>query len=167
MSEGNECNYCQRCGCALIVREFEGASRPTCEACGFVVFIDPKIAAAALVSVCGKLLLIKRGTMPGIGKWSFPGGYVDRGERVEDAAQREVLEETGLRVEITGLIGLYSEEGDPVILAAYSGKMVGGEIAAGSDTQDARLFDADALPDLAFERDRRIISDWNSMQPGT
>ena len=86
---------------------------------------------------------------------------------MEDAAQREVLEETGLRVEITGLIGLYSEEGDPVILAVYSGKLIGGEIAAGSDTQDARLFDADALPDLAFERDRRIISDWKSMQSGT
>ena len=64
--------------------------------------------------------MIRRGTDLGYGLWSLPGGFVDRGEVVESAAAREAWEETGLEVDVGGLIGLFSLPGDPVIVAAYS-----------------------------------------------
>lgn len=143
-------------------KEFEGTPKPTCPDCGFVVFLDPKVAVVVLMTMDEKLVLIKRGVVPHIGKWSFPGGYVDRGEPVEAAAQREVKEETGLDVELTGMVGLYSTESDPVILAVYSGLVVGGMINAGFDTQDVGLFGLRDLPELAFNRDHRILGDWQT-----
>ncbi len=160
MAHNDDVKYCQRCGHALVEREFEGSPKPTCANCGFVVFLDPKVAVVVLLRMDDKLVLIKRGTVPHIGEWSFPGGYVDRGEPVEVAARREVREETGLDVELTGLVGLYSTEGDPVILAVYSGLVVGGTPKSGFDTQDVALFDLADLPKLAFDRDKQILSDW-------
>jgi ADP-ribose pyrophosphatase YjhB (NUDIX family)/predicted RNA-binding Zn-ribbon protein involved in translation (DUF1610 family) len=162
MVHSDDVNYCERCGHALEEKEFEGSLKPTCPECGFVVFLDPKVAAVVLVSMGDKLVLIKRGTVPHIGEWSFPGGYVDRGEPVEAAARREVKEETGLDVDLTGLIGLYSAEGDPVIIAVYSGRAVGGTLTSGFDTQDAALFELADLPNLAFRRDERILEDWRA-----
>jgi ADP-ribose pyrophosphatase YjhB (NUDIX family) len=158
----DEIKFCQRCGHALVEKEFEGSLKPTCPNCGLVVFLDPKVAVVVLVSMDEKLVLIKRGTIPHVGEWSFPGGYVDRGEPVEVAARREVREETGLDVDLTGLIGLYSTEGDPVILAVYSGQAVDGTMASGFDTQDVALFDQEDLPKLAFDRDRRILEDYGA-----
>lgn len=160
MAEHGDANYCQRCGHALEQREFEGKPRPTCQSCGFVVFLDPKVAVVVLISACDRLLFVQRGAEPQIGKWCFPGGYVDRGEQVEAAARREVREETGLNVEITRLIGLYSLEANPVIVVAYSGKVAGGELLAGTDAQDAGWFELGALPDLAFPHNVKIIEDW-------
>ena len=96
MGHHDEIKFCQRCGHALVEKEFEGNLKPTCPNCGLVVFLDPKVAVVVLVSMDEKLVLIKRGTIPHVGKWSFPGGYVDRGEAVEDAAVRECREETGV-----------------------------------------------------------------------
>ena len=155
-------NYCQRCGHALEQREFEGKTRPTCPSCGLVVFLDPKVAVVVLVSSSSKLLFVQRGAEPQIGKWCFPGGYVDRGEEVEAAARREVREETGLEVDITRLIGVYSLEANPVIVVAYSGRIAGGELVAGTDAQDADWFEAGALPDLAFPHNVLIIEDWEA-----
>lgn len=148
-------------------KEFEGSLKPTCPSCGFVVFLDPKVAVVVLVTMNNQLVLIKRGTVPHIGEWSFPGGYVDRGEPVENAARREVREETGLDVELTGLVGLYSAAGDPVILAVYSGHAVGGTMESGFDTQDVSLFDLAELPKLAFRRDERILEDWRVSSRGS
>ncbi len=153
-------NYCQRCGDELSEKAVEGRRRPCCPSCGHVVFLDPKLAAAVLVAIDEKLLMVKRGTEPGIGLWGFPGGYVDRGERVEGAATREVEEETGLQVRITGLVGLYSATGEAVVLAVYSGERIGGNVGPGSDVLETGLFDPGDLPPLAFERTQRIIDDW-------
>ena len=93
--------YCAACGSPTEERTVEGCLRPVCTACGQVVYLDPKLAVAVLIARDGRLLLGKRG--PGTrepGKWSFPAGFVERGERVERAAAREAREETGLDVVI-------------------------------------------------------------------
>ena len=111
--------YCPVCAHCLVEQDVGGVLRPVCSACSFIVFLDPKVVAVVVVWHEGKFLLGKRSIEPGKGKWSFFGGYVQRGEKVEEAAMREVKEETNLDVQIEGLIGVYSERGDPHVLIVY------------------------------------------------
>ncbi|HYY88096.1 MAG TPA: NUDIX domain-containing protein, partial [Chloroflexota bacterium] len=75
---------------------------------------------------------------------------------------REVQEELGLLVRLTGLVGVYSERGEPVVLVVYAGQVEAGEPRAdGHEVSDVRRFALDALPDdLAFPHDRRVLADW-------
>lgn len=155
-----EFNFCHRCGEQLEEKHIEGRSRPHCAACGYVVFLDPKVAAVALVVDGDGLVMVKRAVEPQYGKWAFPSGYVDRGEVVEDAAKREVKEETGLDVELNKLIGIYSLEGNPVVLVVFSARITGGEVTAGYDAQDVQTFALDELPPLPFPHDEQILRDW-------
>ncbi|MCH7706444.1 MAG: NUDIX domain-containing protein [Chloroflexi bacterium] len=125
-----------------------------------VHFLDPKLVAGVIVEMDRKLVMIKRDLEPGMGLWTFPAGFVDRGEVVEEAAKREVREETGLEVEIRELVGVYSRDGDANILVVYAGKAAGGQLQAGEEVQEAGLFDPGLLPPLAFERDDAIIQRW-------
>ena len=156
-------NYCQNCGGDLSEKDIEGRRRPYCPACGFIVFLDPKVAAVVLVEVDSKLVLIKRGIEPAMGRWAFPSGYVDRGEVVEEAAAREVREETGLEVKVGRLVGVYSRPGEAVILVVYEAERVGGALRAGADAAETRLFSLDDLPPLPFPHDSDILRDWRSI----
>ena len=158
--------FCPSCGGALEAREAHGATRPVCPVCGRVVFYDPKLAAATVVESGGRVLFIRRLTQPGYGLWSLPGGYVDRGEVVERAAAREVWEETSLRVEIAGLVGLFSDAGHPVVVAAYHCRSVDGQAAPGPEVSELGWFTPDSLPPLAFDRDREILSAWRRLTSG-
>jgi 8-oxo-dGTP diphosphatase len=156
MNEG--IRYCQLCGRELGARMIDGKPRRHCHR-----FLDPKVAAAVLALVDGKLVLVKRGTEPQIGRWAFPSGFVDRGEAVEDAAVREFREETGLDARLERLIGVYSATGSPVVLVVYKASVVGGTLQAGHDTTDAALFDPERLPPLPFPHDDRILADWRAL----
>lgn len=156
----NIASYCYRCGSSLALKLYQGSKRPVCTRCGAVIFLDPKVVAGVIVEVDGKVVMIRRKLAPGIGKWSFPAGFVDRGERVEDAAIRETEEESGLKVKINGLIGVYSEPGEANILVVYDGSVIGGSMVPGPEAQEAGTFDPLALPPQAFQRDAAILSDW-------
>jgi ADP-ribose pyrophosphatase YjhB (NUDIX family) len=151
--------HCALCGGKLIDHNTGPA---LCEDCSHPAYEDPKLAAACIILIDGKLLLVRRAIEPRIGKWSFPSGYVNRGEDVELAAAREVEEETYLHVRINWNIGVYSEAGRPVVLAAYDATMVSGELAAGDETSEVGLFDLGDLPELAFEHDTHILKDWRA-----
>ena len=159
-------NYCQSCGHRMGQREIEHKLRPSCPSCGYVAFVDPKVATVAIVPMDGKLVLVRRGIEPALGAWAFPSGYVDRGEVLEEAAAREVSEETGLDVRVTGLVGVYSEAGNPVVLAVYAARPVGGNLKAGGDAQEVGLFATDDLPPLPFPHDYEILRDWRKKGQG-
>ena len=125
-----------------------------------VIYSDPKVAVAAIIPLDGGIVLLKRAIEPQIGMWSFPSGYVDRGEKLERALEREVLEECGLVVSVGWLVGVYSEVGQAVVLVVYQADVVSGELVASDETSDARVFSVDAMPELAFEHDDRIVSEW-------
>ena len=105
--------FCPRCGSPLEEREIKAGEpeRLVCGACSFVFYQGPKLVAGALFEMDGGIVLVKRDIEPGYGKWTFPGGFVERGEVAETAAEREVLEETGLEIEVREIVGLYSYEG--------------------------------------------------------
>ena len=144
----------------MVTKDVFGHQRPVCPECSRVIFYDPKVAVICIVPRNGKVLMIRRSTDLGYGLWGLPGGYVDRGEVVEVAAAREVWEETGLEVAVGGLLGLFSESGNPVIVAAYIGRETGGTLAAGPEALEVEFFDVDNLPELAFPRDRQVLVRW-------
>ena len=162
----NSDKFCAGCGARLTLREHEGRRRPVCPQCGRVVYYDPKLAAACVVERDGKTLMVKRAVQTGYGLWSMPGGYVDRGEIVEDAAAREVWEETGLLVEVGQLIGIFSDAGNPVVVAAYAATETGGVLEPGPESLEVGYFAVDALPPLAFPRDEQIIRRWREIRDG-
>ena len=156
--------FCSGCASVLEMRDVEGRQRPVCPKCGRVVYHDPKIAATCIVERQGTVLLIRRNNQVGYGLWSMPGGYVDRGEVVEEAAAREVEEETGLQVEVQRLVGLFSEAGHPVVVVAFTARETGGRLAAGQEAQDVGFFPPDDLPEMAFPRDKLILEKWKGMR---
>ncbi|HZT05426.1 MAG TPA: NUDIX hydrolase [Chloroflexota bacterium] len=153
--------FCPHCAAPLDLQFIAGLDRPHCASCGFIHYEDPKLVAVSVIAIDQKLVLGRRAINPGRGFWSFPSGYVNRGESVEAAAVREVREETQLIVEVDRLLGLYSETSNPVVLAVYVAHAVGGCLAAGDEVTEVGLFRPSALPDLAFPSDRRILRDWH------
>jgi mutator protein MutT len=150
--------YCQNCGGTTRERMVEGRLRPVCRECSTVAYLDPKLAVAVVLQQDGKVLLGKRGpNTRAAGKWSFPAGFVERGEVVEAAAIREVQEETGYTIALGPLIGLLSSEGETVVLAVYTGTIISGAEDPADDLTQLGWFSPEALPELAFPHDLDII----------
>ena len=137
-----------------------GGGHHRCVDCGRIIYSDPKVAVAAIIPIDGGIVLLKRAIEPQIGMWSFPSGYVDRGERLERALEREVFEECGLTVRTEWLVGVFSEDDQAVVLVVYHAEPISGELVAGDETSEARVFAIEKMPDLAFEHDDRIVEEW-------
>jgi 8-oxo-dGTP diphosphatase len=133
-----------------------------CGGCGFVFYLGPKLVAGAIFELDGEVVLIQRDIEPGYGKWTFPGGFVERGERAEDAARREVLEESGLEIEVGDIIGLYTYEGEVPAIAVFAARVVGGEPTPLDETMDVKGFPRDGLPwaEMAFPSTEQALKDY-------
>ena len=159
--------FCPVCGSALEPRvlKITEPKRLVCTnlACGFVFYLDPKIAVGTIIRVAGgRIVLVRRAIEPGYGKWVFPGGYVDRGEEVTLAAVREAREEAGLDVRLDHLINIYSYAGRAPVIIVYAATMLAGELAVDDEGLEAREFDLDEIPwdDLAFRSTREALRDY-------
>ena len=149
-----EYRFCPKCGAELTLkrlREHE-PERLVCRSCKFVFFLNPKVAAGTLFQHKGKLVLLRRAIEPGYGKWVFPGGFVDRGETVIEAAIRETKEESNVDVEIRALLDVFSYPGSPVVVVVYAAEIVLGTPEAKDETLELRGFDPTNIPweNLAF-----------------
>ena len=157
--------FCPRCGGALESRQLK-ATEPTrlvCANCNFVYYLDPKVAVGTIISdEHGRVVLVKRAIEPGYGKWVFPGGFIDRGETVEDAAMREAREECGLHVRLDRLLNIYSYPGVAVIIIAFAATVVGGILECDDESLEAQLFEPHQIPwdELAFESTREALEEF-------
>jgi mutator protein MutT len=156
--------FCPKCGRGLNLESLkaEEPKRLVCAGCRFVFYLDSKVATGAICTVDGAVVLLKRAIDPGYGKWVFPGGYVDRGETVEEACIRETREEVNLHVRIERLLNVYSYAGRPIIVIVYVASVVGGELQAGDETLEVRTFAPEEIPweELAFPSTRDALRDY-------
>ena len=151
---------CQRCGAGLQAVERHGRLRPVCPTCDFTAFYDPKLSAATIIEIGGRIVMLKRAGHPGKGFWTFPSGFVDRGEPIREAAAREVYEEVGIRVDDLELLDIYGAAGATVNLVVFMARADGQVPTIGDESTDVALVDPDDLPPLAFPRDSRIVEQW-------
>ncbi len=106
--------------------------------------------------------MVRRAIDPGYGLWVVPGGFVDVGEPVEEAVVRETLEEAHLQVRAQRLLNLYSYRDSTTVVAAYLTEYLGGELAAGDETLEARVFAPAEIPwdEIPFRSTRAALEDY-------
>jgi len=155
--------FCPLCGSALAPEAVPPDQREqqVCTRCRFVFYLNPKVVAATLPEQDGAVLLTRRSINPGRGLWTFPGGFVDFGESVADAAVRETFEETGLTVDLTGLHNVYSYPGAPVIIV-YTARVLGGTLTPCAENDALEWVPAARIPwdQLAFQSTREALREW-------
>jgi ADP-ribose pyrophosphatase YjhB (NUDIX family) len=133
----------------------------TCPHCGYGAYYNPKPVACAIpYDADGRIILLRRATDPGRDLWTFPGGFVDLGESVEQAVHREVAEELAIEVELGPLVGVYSRPDDRVALIVFAARALG-EPRVTPEAVEVRAFARDELPwnELAFWSTERALSD--------
>lgn len=169
MARPLELNYCPRCGNPLEAKDAFGRPRRFCPVCDLIVFREHKVAAGVVMEHHGRVLLVRRKLGPRRGLWTLPGGFVDYGEEPAEAAVRECWEETGLRVEIVGLLHVVGGQehgsltrGRADIVIIYLARATGGELAPADDVDRAAFFDPDHLPPLAFDATREALAAWQT-----
>jgi ADP-ribose pyrophosphatase YjhB (NUDIX family) len=157
--------FCSRCGVELTFGQIEGEERDrlACPSCGFVFYVNPRLVVTTLpITDRGEVMLIRRGIAPGYDMWAQPGGFLEIDETVREAAIRETLEETGLRVEPLEIIGLYSRIQAAVVVVAFESRIVAGEPRVTHESLETRPFAPEAIPwqQIAFETSTRALRDW-------
>ncbi len=153
--------FCPQCGTKLVQEERFQRVRPVCPLCDWIYFPDPKVAAGVLVERDDQVLLVRRAVDPQRGFWTLPAGFVDAGEDPARAAERECLEETGLRVRVTNLLDVLAGQEHPRgahIIIFYRAELIDGELSANDDVDRAVFFKRDALPSLAFTTTNKILN---------
>jgi ADP-ribose pyrophosphatase YjhB (NUDIX family) len=127
----------------------------------------PVLGVSVLMVDDGRVLLVKRGNAPLKGYWSLPGGHVEAGEALADAAAREVREETGIvagdlgQIDLAEIIDRDGESGiaHHIVLVVFAGRRIAGELVAGDDAAEARWVGADEMAGLKMTEDtKRVIA---------
>jgi ADP-ribose pyrophosphatase YjhB (NUDIX family) len=116
----------------------------------------------------GRVHLARRAIEPGIGRWTYPGGFLEVGESAQEGARRETEEETRLFVEIAALVGVYSRPSVAIVTIIYEASVVGGSVEPGAETTEVRAFEPDEIPwdELAFTTVESALRDWVATLPG-
>jgi len=155
--------FCPLCGALLGPQPVppDHREQQVCSRCGFVFYLNPKVVGATLPEQDGAVLLTRRSINPGRGLWTYPGGFVDFGEAVTDAAVRETFEETGLKVDLTGLLNVYTYPGSPVIVV-YTARVIGGTLQTCDENDALEWVTPARVPwdALAFQSTREALREW-------
>jgi ADP-ribose pyrophosphatase YjhB (NUDIX family) len=159
--------YCPFCASALIEKTVEARRRLYCPSCRQTLYENPIPASCIVVAdERNRILLVKRNVEPKIGAWCLPGGFIELDEKPEEAALRELQEETGLTgriVSMLGAIGQHSEQYHTVLILGYAVGDIKGELRAGDDASDIAYFGLGELPEIPFESHREFIERYSSL----
>ncbi len=160
-------HYCPQCANGLTIKEIEpeyhvlACSSPNCS---FIDYNNPIPVVAALILKDDKVVLVKRKVAPFVGRWCLPRGYVKTNENPKAAVVREVRTETGFLILLRRMLNACnpSPRNLPLnqLTMFYLATILDGQMQAGDDADEVGLFSPDALPDICFGTDTRIIEDW-------
>jgi ADP-ribose pyrophosphatase YjhB (NUDIX family) len=154
-----QARFCPRCAQPA---EIDYPRSISCPHCGYGAYYNPKPVAAAIpVTAGGEVVLLRRGFDPGKGQWTFPGGFVDLGESVEEAARREAQEEICVSVELGDLVGVYSKAEERVVLIVFAARIT--DIPQTTpEAPEVRAFAPDEIPweELAFWSTTNALKDF-------
>ncbi|MEO1305631.1 MAG: NUDIX hydrolase [Pseudomonadota bacterium] len=136
---------------ALEIPTGDDKERRVCQRCEFIDYQNPKIVAGSVVLRDGKILLCKRDIEPRKGFWTLPAGFMELGETVEEAAQREAYEEALATIEIDNLLAVYSIPRIGQVQVMFRATLTGG-FGVGPESQEVKLVDWKDIPwsELAF-----------------
>ncbi len=152
--------YCAYCGRKVVVKKEEGVPRDFCESCKIFFYENPLPVVSAIVVSDRKVLLVKRGRKPYKGMWCLPTGFAETGESIEEAAVRELEEETGIKGSIGTFMDVDSSAnyfyGD-LLFITFEIEMTGGKLTTGSDCSAVKYFPIEKVPKLAFDPNKKAI----------
>ena len=161
-------NYCAICGGELIQADDGESLRPHCAPCNRFYYSNPVPAACCfLTNAEGELLLVQRSVEPRKGLWTLPGGFVEMGETTEEAALRELSEETGLTgkgVSLLGVSSLPSKHSGGIIVLGYTVDEWHGEMQADTDAMDLGFFSREERPPIAFEVHQQLLAIYDNLR---
>ena len=161
-------NHCPICGRELVQADDGQGIRPHCVPCNRFYYSNPTPAACCfLTNADGELLLVQRSIEPRRGMWTLPGGFVELGETTDEAALRELEEETGLIGKGTRLIGVATRPSKAVggiIVIGYAVDEWGGEMVAATDAMALGFFAPDKRPPLAFEVHEELLEAYDRLR---
>jgi ADP-ribose pyrophosphatase YjhB (NUDIX family) len=153
--------HCPLCAGALELEPVSGRSRLRCGACGFVLYRNPAAASLGVVlNERAEVLMVRRAIQPYRDHWALPAGYQEIDEEPAETVVREVREETGVEIEVCGLLDLLfvQDPRKPANVAVFLARPVGGTLAAGAEETHVDWFALDALPDpIGFDNYPRIL----------
>lgn len=156
-------HYCSQCGAddvQMKVPSGDTHERPVCQQCGHIVYQNPTVIAGCIIEKGGQFLLGRRSIEPMLGKWSFPAGFMENGETVEQAAVREVLEETGAFVELLGPYSIFSVPQMNQVYIIFRARFVGFVQPFGAETSEVIFANKDELPwnELTYPAIEQILT---------
>jgi ADP-ribose pyrophosphatase YjhB (NUDIX family) len=147
-------NYCSACGAPVTKKIPVGDNVPrfVCDICQAIHYHNPKIVAGCIPEWCGEILLCRRAIEPKSGLWTFPAGFMEVGESVEQAAVRETWEEALAQVERISLSAVLSLPHVGQAYLVFRGPMRLPDFGVGEESLEVQLFSLDAIPwdEIAF-----------------
>ena len=155
--------YCSNCGEKNSFGFMEGQNRFYCNCCKKIHYENPKPTATLICMNENKLLLVRRGVEPAKGEWGLPGGFMELNETLEQAALRELKEETNLEGRVNRILGTCSHYGSIFGDILLIGMVIDlsydvSSMMAGDDVSELQFFNVNDLPNLAFECHKKIVS---------
>lgn len=126
--------------------------RLLCPDCGYIAYENPKVVVGAVVEHEGQILLCKRAIPPRVGYWTLPAGFLELGETPEEGARREAWEEARAKLELTGLLAVYTVTRISQVQLLYRARLAEPGFSAGPESAEVRLFAWSEIPwtDIAF-----------------
>ncbi len=147
--------YCSECGAftSLRIPPSDTLPRHVCQQCETIHYQNPKVVVGCIPEWQNHILLCKRAIEPQYGLWTFPAGFMENDETIEDAALRETEEEAQTLVALTGLYTVFSIPHVSQVYMVFRAKMKEQKFGAGEESLEVRLFDLDQIPwtELAFQ----------------
>lgn len=140
--------------------------RFVCDQCDWIHYDNPRVIATAVCAEDDRILLCRRAIRPRYGFWTLPGGFMELGETVEDAAVRESLEEAGARVSVTSLLGVYSIPRIGQVHLVYLARLESQDMSAGPESLEVAMVPLGEIPwaELAFPVNHWTLRDYLSLK---